>query len=317
MMKIYNILDDVLNIVRPPKIFKGGGGGGIKNVIKNNNNLITTIVKRKNIPKIVNNHKIISNNKKFFNNNNINKVAQYMGFKNADEFNNYIKTVNPYKLDTSQVNKLSKIFNYLSKIAKKTKGKNVAKLAIAGGTLSAMIIYLKKIQNKYNGCFRYDNDDNDEIKYKFVGSFCINTGDDDDYDDVKLISEEEHPLYNVEKWDCKYDKFEKGNKRVDEILQLGCRGLCDWKNFNILAKTTKGEYEPISISDKYTYKCETMTLLKALSSSTGNVIDEIFSGILFSDLGKNLSAFLFHLSCMFMLIIAIIIIIRYNKKIHT
>ena len=326
MSKIFKALDNTLDLadninIRP---FKTVGGG---KSFKNNDSILKTIVdrrtlrrRRKIIPNATTPNKMIFNhNNKIFDNTKLNKTAQKMGFKNAFEFEDYIKNINPYKLvDASEAQRLSKIFNYLSKTSKK-RGGSIAKLAIAGGSLTAMIIFLKKFQKKYSGCFRYENDDEEKIKYKFVGFFCggDDDNDDDDDDNVKLLSIEEHPLFGVKKWDCDYDNFEKGNKRVDEILQLGCKGLCDWKNFNILAETTKGEYNPIyPADDKYIYKCETMSLLKAFSTSTGNAVNEIVSGIIFSDLGQNITSFFFRLLYIVVLILALLFIIfnYYNKK---
>ena len=301
MPKFFKFFDNALDPIR-----KGG-----KAVVAsgNNDNLFKTVFHgtkpRRRIPNQKPNKKFVFNN---IDKNKMNKTAQNMGFKNAVEFDNYIKKINPHKLNSSDVPKVSRIFKYLSK-----RGGTIAKLAIAGGSLSAMLIYLKKFQNKHSGCFRYDNDD-EEIRYKFEkGSFFCSNDDDDD-DNLKLLAIEKHPLYNVKKWDCNYNKF--GNKKeIDEILQLGCKGLCDWKNFNILAKTTKGEYNPISNDDdKYIYKCERMSLLKALSTSTGNAMNEIISGLFNSDLGQNIANFLIYLCLVFIIILMFFIIIHYYKN---
>ena len=242
---------------------------------------------------------------------NITNTAEKLGFDNIRHFEDFIKNINPHHLSPPKVRKLTKIFKYLSK----SKG-TIAKSAIAGGTLLSMIIYMKHFQKKYSGCFRYDdNDDDKTIKYKFKEICGNDDDDDDDDDDVKLLPIQEHPLYGIKKWDYNYYKFEKGNKEIDEILQLGCNGLCDWKNFNILAETTQGKYDPINppANDKYVYNCETMSLLKALSTSTGNAVNEIVTGLYISNLGKNITNFFFRLLIIFITILMIIIILHKKK----
>ena len=61
-----------------------------------------------------------------------------------DDFIKNIK--NPHNLNALEKRNALNIFNYLSKVAKKNPG-TVAKLAIAGGTLATMIIFLRKYQN--------------------------------------------------------------------------------------------------------------------------------------------------------------------------
>lgn len=227
-----------------------------------------------------NNNNIINKRINFKNNNNI---AKSLGFKDTLDLDNFIKNVNPYNLKSSEVKKISKLYSYFSKIAKKRPTNRLVKLAIAGGTITTMIIFLQNYQKTYTGCFRYDKykgKEQQEIKYKFDGvSWCNNIGNNNNNNkDVKLIPETQHPLYNKKKWDCNYDKFPIGNNQVDRILNLGCNGLCNWKNFNILAKTTKGEYEPIIYDDddKYVYKCETINMLQALTISTGDAFSDLF-----------------------------------------
>ena len=227
----------------------------------NNNNVITISSSSSNIEKS-------------------NLVAKSLGFKNTSDFDNFIKNVNPKRIiDVKETKKLTTLFKYLSKIAKKNP-KSIAKLAIAGGSITAMIIFLKNFQNDYSGCFRYNKSTNDKIKYKFSGSWC-NSNNTKNFNDenIKSLPENEHPLYNQNKWDCKYDSFDKENQQINEILNLGCNGLCDWKNFNILAKTTNGEYKSIFHEEfhKYDYKCETISLLQALSISTTNTLTDLFN----------------------------------------
>ena len=183
-----------------------------------------------------------------------------------------------------------------------------------------MIIFLQNYQKTHTGCFRYEKEQQQqqqEIKYKFAGvSWCNNIGNNNNNNnsmDVKLIPENQHPLYNQKKWDCSYNKFPIGNNQIDRILNLGCNGLCNWKNFNILAKTSKGEYEPITYNDdddKYVYKCETINMLQALSISTGDAFSDLFDW----NLGKYFMNTVLRIFFIMILIYIIIKFCSYIKK---
>ena len=232
-----------------------------------------------------------------------NTLARDLGFDNVTDFNKYINDINPHKLTVVETTKLSRVFKYLSKVAKKNP-KSIAKLAIAGGTVTAMVIFLKEFQNKYSGCFRYDKNGDSNVKYKFAGSsWCNITATDiidSDNNEIKILPENTHPLYNHLKWDCNYTRFgqnpvsfvEENNNNnnneekeiiIENILSLGCNGLCNWRHFNTLAKMTNGEYKPIIIKDfddtqifyKYIYKCETIDILTALSMSTVDALSDL------------------------------------------
>ena len=124
-----------------------------------------------------------------------------------------------------------------------------------------------------------------------------------------------HPLYGKHIWDCNYHNFENGNPRIDKIIILGCNGLCNWKNFNILAQTTKGEYLPIeNINDNYMYKCENITILEAISMSASNTVNEIISGVVDSNLGSNIMKFFMRLFCIILIIIGIFKMYDYYFK---
>ena len=274
----------------------------IPNINNNNNNknynriqkLFVDFHKRKrntnHISKTINKPQYISINKS-------DSIAKSLGFKDTTDFEKFIKDINPYTLNTNEMKKTSKLYKHLSNIAKQNP-KSVAKLAIVGGSITAMIIYLKKYQNTYSGCFRYKKGNiisnvlinDDKIKYKFAGKTWCNTTEKYSNSDsnssssssiIKLLPENEHPLFNKIKWDCNYNNFEKGNKKIDNILNLGCNGLCDWRNFNVLAKTTNGEYKPINDinlqQNNYIYKCETISILQALGMSTSSLLGDLFS----------------------------------------
>ena len=257
-------------------------------------------------------------------NSNYNQTAKSIGFKDSVEFDNFIQNIDPHKLNISETQKVSKLYSSLSKLSRsKSKGSHIAKMAVAGGTIVAMIIFLQNFQRNHSGCFRYDkvnngSNDGDEIriKYKFDGkSWCNNVlgGGTSENKKVKTIPETEHPLYNVNKWDCKYKNFPLGDEKVDRILNLGCNGLCNWENFNVLATLTQGEYQPLlDYNDtRYVYKCETVNFLQALSSTTGDAISHTFSGLLDSDLGRQLVSTLLRV---FFILILIYIIFKICTK---
>ena len=273
-----------------------------------------------NIKKKNNNYNFISknniDNKPIVNSYN-NTVAKSLGFKHVQEVDDFIRNINPHKLNVSDIKKLSKLYSHISKIAKNRKYR-LAKLAVAGGSITAMIIFLQKYQKTHNGCFRYEKIyEEGEIKYKFDGkSWCNILGNNISNKEIKHIPESQHPLYNHKKWDCNYNKFPKGNKRIDNIINLGCNGLCDWKNFNILAQTTNGEYQPLIdyTEDKYIYRCETVNILQAFSSSTGEILSDTFSGIFKSDLGKDFINTLLRFIFIIVLIYMIVRFASYMRK---
>ena len=223
-----------------------------------------------------------NNNNKWIYEKNIketNKLAKSLGFKNEKDFRQFIDTVVP---ETSKDTRLTRLFNYLSK-----NPKSIAKAAVAGGTITAMVIYLKKYQRDRTGCFRYIKGYTETTQpMKIMGNFCINDNTiDTNYD--YTISEKEHPLYYQKKWDCNDNSLfnDSLDPKTNHILGLGCNGLCNWQNFNVLASNTK-DYEPIDPKyhedkiNNYTYKCEHITILRALATNVGTIVDETFSGIM-------------------------------------
>ena len=303
--------------ISPTPTTRYGDNFNFLNKISLMDNLDISVLNKKIKMKNSNVKKTISKTIPSYNSAKVNKTAKSLGFKDNTDLNNFIKKINPNKLSISETKKVSKLYYHLSKIAK-SKPKSIAKLAIAGGTITTMILFLQKYQNIHCGCFRYEknkNENDQDIKYKFMGTWCNNNNNNDN-EKVKLLPENEHPLYNKKKWDCNYNKFPKGNNQIDKILNLGCNGLCNLENFNILAKTTNGEYEPITYKqfDKYIYKCETMTILQALSISTGDVLNETFSGFFDSDLGKHLIKNILRILFIIMLIYILIKFCLHVKK---
>ena len=149
------------------------------------------------------------NQSKSLSNVNANRIAKSLGFKNTSDFDTFIKKINQYKLNSYETEKVLKLYKYLKNVAKKHP-KSIAKLAIAGGSLTAMIIFIKKYQNVNSGCFRYEikgKDLNSTIQYKFdhIG-LCDNNNnnsnrdndntDENDSDNINILPKTEHPSYN-------------------------------------------------------------------------------------------------------------------------
>lgn len=216
---------------------------------------------------------------------------------------------------------------------KKTKRKDKKLMAaVATGTAAGLVIYLAKEQEKNTGCFRYklgeekgNKKDDGLIRYKIAGNFCIGgatsggEGSNNDYDnddkdvgDVKILAFNTHPLSDSERWGCDYDNFyatgdEIDRQRIDEIRQLGCNGLCDVLNFNVLASFTNDEYAPFieratvgdddksqlggenMNNDKFMYVCERATFLRTLIDQTLDVVDDVFDEAMSSSLVKKMS----------------------------
>ena len=143
----------------------------------------------------------------------------------------------------------------------KNKGKKLA-YAVGTGTVAGLIIELAKEQRKNTGCFRYKLGNEkgggrkNLIKYKVGGDFCISNeiynedNDDDNETSVRILPPNHHPLFNHKKWSCDYEGFYRNcndidRDRIDEIRKLGCNGLCDMLNYNILTSFTNNEYQPL------------------------------------------------------------------------
>ena len=236
-----------------------------------------------------------------------NAVARKIGFKDEAHFAKFISDLdlNNKGIRVKDTQKLGNIYQYIKNYVAKHPS-SVLKAAIAGGSLAMMVSYLKNFQAENTGCFRYEKDDeNNLIRYKFRGNFCLDNSTDSnnsDSDEVKILSDNQHPLYNVtNKWDCDYSQFQKGNSTVDEILNAGCNGLCDWLNFNTLTGLTNGDekFDPLIIDEDddnkyymYIYKCEKATILRAITSGVSNVVDETITGFAQSQLGRKTIEFL-------------------------
>ena len=231
-----------------------------------------------------------------------NDVAKNLGFRDEADFSKYFSDLDLKKeIPVEDTLKLKGVFRYIKSYAKNHPG-SVVKAAIAGGTLAYMVAFVQKFQAENTGCFRYaKNDKNNLVRYRFGGNFCVGGETDKDSDRVKILPVEEHPLFGVEdKWDCDYSQFEAGNPVVDDILNRGCNGLCDWLNFNILTGYVTGSdknFQPLVLDDDndysmYIYKCEKATILRAMTSFVSDAVDETMAGFADSQLGKKTIDFL-------------------------
>ena len=247
----------------------------------------------------------------------LDRNAKKLGFQNESDFNHFFKHVDAKKMTQAETAKATKLYNELSKIVKKSKNSggrttSVAKLAIAGGTISAMVIYLQSYRNERSGCFRLfkNSASNDNIGSKFIGKmyYCGNASSEG------KIRQRKHPLFAHEKWDCNYNDFINKNETLDKILKLGCNGLCNVDNFNFLVRhhTESGKFAPVETDLKqYKYECRDVSLLEALSQSTETAVSKITQGILDSELVKQILKLLLQIFVLLLLFFCSYKIIKY------
>ena len=250
-----------------------------------------------------------------------NTIAKHMGFESEDDFAKFIKESS--SSSDADTKKLKNIFLLFKEYAQKNP-KSIVKYAVITGTISGMVIYLKKFQSENTGCFRYEknaNINNVLIKYKFKGNFCNNVKQEQETNYIKLLPENNHPLYGKLKWDCSFNQFYSNEnfatQDIDDIRFLGCNGLCNWENFNRLAQSTK-EYAPIEYNinneeenNQYLYVCESSTILRELATSVGDTVNEVFTGLNRSIIGKQILNMI-HKSFYFLLMLFFFNYIYYN-----
>ena len=236
-----------------------------------------------------------------------NKLAIKWGFQNEKNFAKFISS-SEVLTDTTRI---YKVFNNLKKFAKKHP-KSIAKFAVASGTVSGMVVYLRKYQEEHSGCNRYHKKSGNH--YKFKGSFCY----DSNTADTNPIHDTKHPLYHHNTWDCNYIhgliNENEPNESICKVFSLGCAGLCDWQNFNLLTQVTSGQYIPLEMNaetkikiNEYSYKCETYTILRTLTDSAANIVDDIYEGLSESVIGKKLYHFIQSKMSQILLILLILV----------
>lgn len=237
------------------------------------------------------------------------ELAQKLGFQNEDDFFNYINEFQK----VGNWDKLKNVFTLL-----RSNKKTIAVLGAAASSL-ALLDYCKFYQALNSGCFRYrkkkDGGYREKSRTKIGGNYCSPLTD---VIGVK-IKAEKHPLYNLEKWNCNIfeDKGLVLTNEIADILDLGCGGLCDIEHYNKLVReiNAKGEstYEPINIDKhKYIYRCERVTILRILTKTTGDAIDEIITGAINSNLGQRFTNIFNFGNLRFYIIIFIIFLIYYK-----
>ena len=240
-------------------------------------------------------------------------LAQKLGFENERDFARKIMSGAGSSRNTGVVSKLYKLLKTHPKLVK-----------YGVGITSAAVLYNICIdyQMKHSGCFRYrrtrpeietnEKDKNMEIDDKNMetnkgatddlylietgkkvrGHFCVS--DDSKYweesVDVAWVPEGEHPLYDKRKWDCDFAAFQE-TRSSQEIINLGCNGLCDPTNFNILASSSlNGAFSPypnLNENGEYVFRCEKVTFLRHIAELLGDGVDDIVDGISHSNLGKR------------------------------
>lgn len=320
--------DDVLKNVGDESSSSGGGVGGAVNKTTNNslvglgdnnNNSFSALGAKvdeillpagnKNTINIKRVDELIPNNKRLQKKiNSPDDLAKKVGFKNEDDLFQYIKQNN-----VGKTGKLKTLFN----IMRKNK-KVVARLGL-GASAITLYHYCVIYQQENSGCFRYRKNRNGECikstRKKIEGHACWPINNSKGVE----IKSRKHPLSSVEKWGCKdsIEDFKEANEKdilvKNEILKLGCAGLCNVENFNTLAAMTDNRYKPVDKNDgRYIYKCERVSILKFLFDSAGDAIDDIVEGAINSDLGNRLVSIFDFTQIRFYIIIFIILFFYYH-----
>lgn len=231
-----------------------------------------------------------------------NEMAKRFGFKNEAELAKEIeaaaklcKTANG-RIIVNNNPKMRNLFSHLSRLKNKS---TIVKGALLAGTISGMVIYLAKIQSEQSGCFRYNLDNREQlVKYKMAGNFCLGDVHDESTEflskDLIVIPENSHPLFEKNKWDCEFKDFKMTSdvdrERIYNITSLGCNGLCNVENFNILTSLTDDDNYDKEINDvdnEYTFVCERATFLRTLTEESINYISEVADGVIESNIFKG------------------------------
>lgn len=237
--------------------------------------------------------------------NNVNKLAQDLGFENETQFLEYLES-NPSPTDS----KLTKIFNTMTKWAGKHKSL-ILKSAILLGVGVAFLEYLNKYNRKNSGCFRYHVGKGHSLKKEvYLTRFCKFPINRVDYINYDILNDNTHPLFNKKVWNCQFDI--PNSAETQNILNLGCKGICCPHNYNYLSQFVKG-YEPISnLENKeifYIYKCEQGTILRNIAEILGDGIGEVIQGIGQSDIWQFILKSIKNIGWVILLILLLIIML--------
>lgn len=205
-------------------------------------------------------------------------LAKKLGFKNEDDIYQYIAK----SKKAGNWDRLRGLFGVMRE------NKTIISSLGIGAAATTLYFYCLRHQENNSGCFRYKKDKRGGIRKntrkKIAGYSCLASGG-------EKLQPKRHPLYRVEKWDCNFTNFrdDDDNNNVNEILDLGCAGLCNLDNFNKLATLTDN-YKSLEESldnHPYVYKCEKVTILQFLIDGAGNTLDDIVQGVINSDLGTR------------------------------
>ena len=251
------------------------------------------------------------------------EMAKRLGFRNEAELAREIEAAAELcemskngRIIVNKTPKMRNLFFHLTRLKHKS---SIVKGALLAGTISGMVIYLAKIQREQSGCFRYNLDNREQlVKNKMAGNFCLGDVHDDSSStdeflskDLIVIPENLHPLFEKDKWNCEFENFEMtgdvDRERVYNITSLGCNGLCNVENFNILASLTNDYKEIINDENEYTFVCERATFLRTLTEESINYISEVADGVIDSNIFKG---FYRHIYKYFIFLIILIIVIK-------
>ena len=238
------------------------------------------------------------------------EIAKKLGFENEKDFFKYIDQFKPG-------DDLGKLRKFISLVRS-----NKDLITVVGVTASvgSILFYAKNYQAANTGCFRYRRTKGGGVrqksKTKIGGNYCRSVTD--NY--AAKIDAKKHPLYKMEKWGCNPFSDKNGyilDQSVVNIMDLGCAGLCNVKNYNALARVMndigESRYKPIDVEgDRYVYRCEIATMLGAFTGMASDTIDQIISAAINSKLGQRIRNF-FDLGNLKFYIFLLVILFLYYK----
>ena len=236
----------------------------------------------------------------------VNRLARELNYKTEDDF---VKYIDMYLVNKKWQNskKLSQTINSLRTRAAQHYHHHPAIATIFKDVkkpISQILNDLSIFHQKNSGCFRYKLIQDKLIREKISGNFCHGN------EEGGEVPESEHPLYNINKWDCEYRDFSiGGRRRSNNNPRLKCNGLCDPNIFNGLSEYTPnyGKAELPPIDDKYIYVCESGSILRYLLNSEKKEEVEV---VVVDD---EKYTFYYYLIPLFIVIIVIIIILACQK----
>lgn len=197
-----------------------------------------------------------------------NLLPEITGIESEEGFRNIINEGN----HTSP--RVRNLYKSMAKWAKRNPG-TIMKYILGIGLGSAFLSQLKIYQKLNTGCFVYYTDDlGNSQRQKIPTRSCL-----DDYVHNNPVNMP-HPLDGIS-WTCDYDITHLIPHDNYNILQMGCKAICDPRNYNIFAKYT--DYTPVdtkTLDDTKIYRCERGSFAQAVGNLSANIAKDIAKGII-------------------------------------